>query len=131
MSNLPLSIKVVRLKMTDKLTKEQIQRLWEKCGLKSVQLFDGRWLHIVDGDACYLDLDLNNLFKFAVPQLGVKSITFDGFDEWNCTLCTYASSVKFVDFLGKPQKTHSITESSIDPVLALFWACYKAFGLEK
>ncbi|KKL12711.1 hypothetical protein LCGC14_2533050 [marine sediment metagenome] len=107
-----------------KPTKEQIQWFWERCGWE-VRVDEVR---DASGNTCYPrsswfngventlpDIDLNNLFKYAVLKL----------DKWN---------------MHKPFKTarvitanvwiddkYAFAESDV-PALALFWAIYKALG---
>jgi len=93
-------------------TEEQIQWFWEQCGFKIVgkttlhaEYPDGTI--IVNGK--YLPIDLNNLFKYAVPrinQIGYGNILLQ---EW-------------VD------KFYTEDTEELDPTLALFWAIYKALG---
>ncbi len=61
------------------LTKEQEQRLWEWCGIKyhpqrnifgsNPHYIEGYWTDSKGKAILYPELDLNNLFKYAVPKL--------------------------------------------------------------
>ena len=92
-------------------TKEQEQWLWEQCGFK---LEDGGWWCLPNGIGLLVSLppiDLNNLFKYAVPKL------VEIFGAAN-TLDLLISWLR--DFLlwGK------------DPADSLFLLVYKALGGE-
>ena len=95
-------------------TKEQW--FWEQCGFKDIsycslgavgQKWSGRresiWGKPYDWQ--YLDIDLNNLFEYAVPKLSSYQRTE--------VLLPWA---------------YEVIDIVVDPALALFWAIYKAFG---
>ena len=94
-------------------TKEQIQWFWEQCGFKLDDDGDFRWWYLPDGSHLSLDedplLDINNLFKYAVPKLIEKIGRYD--------LVTLVINA-FCDALeaGGEFKDY------------LFWAIYKALG---
>ena len=96
-------------------TREQIKEFWEWCGLVS---FKDRLGVVYEYDRKLHksppDLDLNNLFKYAVPKLDniklVKNVAPSGDVFWNGT-AEYIPNVKVV--------THE------DPALALFWAIWE------
>ena len=112
--------------MGEEPTKEQIREFWEWCGFE----FDERWSEFNP----YKDhngviqhsrtpIDLNNLFKYAVPKviekLDKQSVRFECFyrfieNEW---VWVYW----ITDDLD--HITHAIDE---DPALALYWALDKA-----
>jgi hypothetical protein len=65
--------------MTQEITRERLQRFWEKCGFREVDYTHKTGYDILKPDGYYYgvlfpDLDLNNLFKYAVPKLN-KPIT--------------------------------------------------------
>ena len=82
-----------------KPTKEEIKEFWELCGLKRNKY--GHW-ELNDGPYLDIQLDLNNLFKYAVPKeidyLPTYRLLFDKWLEW--------------------------LEDLPDPALALFWALW-------
>ena len=101
-----------------KPTKEQ--QFWERCGLRLINLPDRggeQWVD-AEGRLIYLDkhlpIDLNNLFKYAVPKLeGGIDIAFSKFEDTGW----------FVRLENQVMTTKDET-----PALALFWAIYKALG---
>ena len=99
-------------------TYEQIEEFWEWCGLELLKASDGnyRWFSLasevnqsydivspVDSETNLPIVDLNNLFKYAVPKLKVKGQPI-------------AIVEKFLQSIG-----HDLFFSE-DPALALFWA---------
>jgi len=117
-------------------TREQIQWVWEKCGFTEVPKYGGSdyseilWRSPIGSHSESLPLiDLNNLFKYAVPKLEGK-YDLDVSDD--------------SELLGKSVCFHSITNrecSAASPIeffrtwdefyLALFCAIYKAFQNEQ
>jgi len=114
---------------------EQIKELWEWCGWKVLELpvrIDYDKEHPMKAYAYYHqsgvegkewalfpqpELDLNNLFKWAVPKLsGCELYWYHNDDEWR----GFASS-------GYDEKLRSAEHYDKDPALALFWAIYKVF----
>ncbi len=100
--------------MTDQsaeLIQEQIKEFWEWCGLTE-KLETGDTYHCWYKDEVlvfqyyhFMDsVDLNNLFKYAVPKL----------DEYSAPSVEYAMG-KFCEAIYKHQ----------DPALALFWAIWE------
>lgn len=102
-------------------TNEQIQWFWEQCGLEEewekwtgIKHF---WWEDEEGDKISDSeepppIDLNNLFKYAVPKMEGVSLHYeDGF---------YGAEVL--------QNDTDYGYSGKDPAPALFWAIYKAFG---
>ena len=101
-------------------TEAQIKEFWEWCGL---QLFDHPriglvWLNI-DKSLTFLGdklpIDLNNLFRYAVPRLakGIEltvSLHKIHGGLWSCILTTYKGDIATVEARYN------------DPALALFWA---------
>ena len=87
----------------DKPTQEQIEEFWERCGLHK----DGHFWYTVEGKQLseeMPDIDLNNLFGFAVPKLKPWRESVNLMQAW----------------LGKVMYAHQ------DPALALFWALWQA-----
>ena len=88
-------------------TDEQIQEFWEWCGFKFSYPIPP---HIInpDGETCddELGIDLNNLFKYAVPKVRKE------LSPLNYGMVMY-------DWL------HQFVETDKDPALALFWAIYE------
>jgi hypothetical protein len=94
--------------MTDRQpTKEEIQKFWEWCGLVK-NPWTSHWFcnHI----EIELTLDLNNLFKYAVPNLKK----------------TYYSKYNIVISLISDWATSILYDNDKDPALALFWAIMEA-----
>ena len=118
-----------------KPTIEQTEKFWEWCGFK--QLPKGnRFYHfeqtrkVMDWQAPssetipYLpSLDLNNLFKYAVPKLitlGYDCLISTSEDFYECEIC---------DSRFPPVKQAQLKQDK-DPALALFWAIYKVIEEE-
>ena len=127
-----------------KPTDEQIKRLWETCGLRwfwnhnpecrcgAVDDDSKRsWHFLKDGEwhlatrFWHEDMSIDSLeylgilFKYAVPKVVVK-ICF----EQECSI-QLAYAILFKRWLQK------LEDDFTKPEIALFWACYKAFGLEE
>jgi len=107
-------------KLNDEPTPEQIRELCEWCGWK-FDIEDGHiiWAYTPDGD--HLDfceepaLDLNNLFKYAVPKLG-DSLEIELFKpnvNWFCQIRSRTT------IIATSKGYHK------DPALALFWAIWE------
>jgi hypothetical protein len=100
-------------------TQEQKKEFWEWCGLR----WTSRWTHqYPQGYWTYLDnyvhiepptLDLNNLFKYAVPKLHYLSLEFG-----NTSQAYLAQTALTITDKLKAKK-------DVDPALALFWAIWK------
>ena len=107
-------------------TREQIKEFWEWCGWKfklgKQEEFGSSELSVwippngYDGVIylCPPDIDLNNLFKYAVPKLlrlrDVGFIKWDGFRDKN-KYTIFSNGKRFAD--------------TDDPALALFWALWQ------
>ena len=115
-------------------TKEQMRWFCEQCGLRNLYGRYDTWLYPDGKYGNQPDLDLNNLFKYAVPKLDKKvsgtnawitglDITFSYGAHQGGIICGVQAEVLVKD-------VHNTQYSSItgDPALALFWAIYKAFG---
>ena len=113
----------------DKSTQEQIKEFWEWCGFKYVRVDDIPWhkkpedyltnYWYANNHWVYPDgsknkdappIDLNNLFKYAVPKLHndykIWLTYFPEFDTYNAQIGDSSISLK-------------------DPALALFWAIWE------
>ena len=108
-----------------KPTEEQTKRLWERCRLRK----DGNFWYDPKGKQLseeLLPLDLNNLFRWAMPKLDHKyayvlmqdSICHEDEEFWACEI--YKSCL-----LSWQTGERIVTVDDKDPALALFWAIYK------
>jgi len=101
-------------------TEEQIREFWKRCGVKPTKLKTGVNYHgtpIPYTATLYPPIDLNNLFKYAVPKLSNEAT----FDRVEISLPT--GKMEFwVKLVARHQ---SVVEKDKDPALALFWAIYK------
>jgi len=104
-------------------TQEQIKEFWEWCGFEFIKTstkwgaYTGSyWISPCGPIHTFLpDIDLNNLFKYAVPKLG-DSLEIELFMPSTSWLC----QIK--------QRTTTIATSQgyhKDPALALFWAIWE------
>ena len=111
-------------------TKEQIKELWEWCGFA----ISGERYYLPGITVTYLigqpRIDLNNLFKWAVPKLiengkypYLKAIEIEPAmcDELNFTCYLYYEALHDDGFVEREESQGY----SSDPALALFWAIYK------
>ena len=102
----------------DKPTDEQIKEFWEWCGfiysgeIRSMYQRYYGWSYpranggFIDNQSEPPSIDLNNLFKYAVPKLsGHQKASLPGYFKGNGTLFEFL----YVE----------------DPALALFWAIWK------
>ena len=86
-------------------TDEQIKEFWEWCGLNQVQIINGNCIFVdTKGQTCWLDLDLNNLFKYAPDY---QQIMF------HREYCGITIDDKLYEGFGETE------------ALALFWAIYE------
>ncbi len=103
-----------------KPTDKQKQEFWELCGLTYTEddttftewrTASGELVCCGHTNKC-LPIDLNNLFKYAVPKLDKLTLEWDSFakDMW------WARADGEYDAISK------------DPADGLFWAIYKALG---
>lgn len=101
-------------------TQEQIKEFWEWCGLAqnpwTKEWFTGRSIPGYIGTRLSPQpiLDLNSLFKYAVPKLKVVTLT-NGYKGWTATV-NQGEMIK-----GKVKATGE----SNSPNLALFWAIWE------
>ena len=114
-------------------TKEQQQWLWEKCGFKWADAHNPdcncgaeMWCYIAPNGRDYAgrigyhenglpELDLNNLFKYAVPKLDLQQIIIQPDLVTNY-------------YVGLTVGDKLYESGHQDPALALFWVLYKALG---
>lgn len=107
-----------------KPTEEQIKAFWEGCGLVPVWGGYGEFSHDNPDDDEPVELDLNSLFKYAVPKLDFEKVGSEivfravawytdsgAVADWECCLHITPEGIR--------------GESSEDPALALFWAIYE------
>ena len=119
-------------------TQEQIKEFWEWCGLR-YECYDtpafpnmgGAWIDTDDKltnteDPCEPPpIDLNSLFKYAVPFVQDKGYMIE--------LYSYEHKgykVKVYNIIGQVDIPIVITKDD-DPALALFWALYKVMEASK
>jgi len=95
-----------------KPTEEQVRRFWEWCGLKQNR-YTGDWYSSPDTKVFPRPvLDLNNLFKYAVPKVdGYKLATNPEIPD------TVYAEIRMCN--------RYFTDRDTEPALALFWAIYK------
>ena len=98
-----------------KPTEEQVRRFWRWCGFS----VDGVGIyHCPDGisEVRYSPkIDLNNLFKWAVPKLR---------DEYYVQICTYYHDGEYLAQVDSAMKQGGVAVNK-DPALALFWAIWE------
>ncbi len=113
-----------------KPTDEQVKEFWEKLGVKGEYYvhdtfgeFGGR----VTGMK-YPPIDLNNLFKYAVPKLlGGDRYLFITFDVTSNEAGLVACEISTLRFSDEGATRIKWEASDNDPALALFWAIWAVF----
>ena len=109
----------------DTPTDAELKKFWEWCGFayreSKCTVMGKAYFHPLDDGIGYSilpDLDLNNLFKYAVPKLDkFYSLTFGkvaSSDKWAAELTVIINHEKTI-----------CLEAGNNPALALFWAIYK------
>ncbi len=96
-------------------TEAQIKEFWEWCGFECYSTaLEDLWFRM-PGDESYklLPIDLNNLFKYAVPKLD----GFKLFAQAECPDMVFAEARTVNRYFKAGDK---------DPALALFWAIWEA-----
>ena len=96
-------------------TREQIKKFAEWCGFTDIGVFVGRpgWDGVShDGEFKVIDIDLNNLFKYAVPSTILTLIRAYGVRE----------DEVIKEFFGRWLKWYEIVD---DFGLALFWSIWE------
>ena len=96
-------------------TKKQIKKFWEWCGFSQNNTYGtGEFYNYPNGGSALLpELDLNNIFKWAVPKLGDIEIEKRG-NLYECWI-----------YENRCIATISGFAEGDDPALALFWAIYE------
>jgi hypothetical protein len=93
-------------------SEQELCEFWGWCGFRH-QCED--WYEEPNGEISQLPpIDLNNLFKYAVPKLHDCIVSFDTTDEYNCNLYTVHKGY-----------TDNQRVRNIDPAVALFWAIWE------
>ena len=110
-------------KLSEKPSEIQIKKFWEWCGVQEhpvgISKAERELGYVTTGGWEYPDIDLNNLFKWAVPKLYELG--------WEYHLIGYTYHT--VDLYKGKRRISS--KGLKKPDLALFWAIYKAAGLEE
>jgi hypothetical protein len=109
---------------------KQIQWFWEQCGIENRFEGDtGTWYYHYPDGQCDIEsppIDLNNLFKYAVPKLELK------FQYLLRSMGSDGHMARVIALHPKPFTPRVKAEVwNKDPALALFWAIYRAFGGEE
>ena len=94
------------------IQQKQIKKFWAWCGVKPEKQFEN-----LDWFWRYPPVDLNNLFKYAVPKL----------QDYTLAKSLNGGHNAAVHIAGR----WSGIENNDNPALALFWVIYKAAGLEE
>jgi len=119
-------------------TEEQLKKFWEWCGLERPPKSCKERNHMVVRKGGYpfcqpVELDLNNLFKYAVPKLGEWSIEFrlNLAELVECIITKKVHHNDATDMLSCHPTWRIVGEGKDkDPALALFWAIYKVTEAE-
>ena len=113
--------------MMNEPTKAQLERFWKWCGLTLSQDKDGTFVwHDAEGDFVdfgYPEIDLNNLFKFAVPRILPEHdfALYYVLDDRSAKEGNWAVSMSCPGY----EEYGIIRVRAKDPALALFWALDK------
>jgi hypothetical protein len=111
--------------MTDKEpTEKQLKKFWEWCGFKITKqkvlsanhtyvVCTSSWFNGVEQSLP--DLDLNNIFKYAVPKIK-HFMLCDWREQFSCNVYTHTSDIPEEDICER----YPAVEDT--PVLAFFWA---------
>ena len=96
--------------MSEQPTEAQRKEFWGWCGVPTyVRLLEGKWVDI-------LPINLNNLFKYAVPKVQMEGCVVNLDSNPNLK---YSCQVL-------PRRTSQATYAeSKNPALALFWALWQ------
>ena len=110
-------------------TKEQIKEFWLHFGFEQIDYLNTngevcgtRYAHpeaVGGGDSSLPDLDLNNLFKYAVPKLFELGLWYKLFSDDGYHFCVIYKEFTKEDVAASIVGTET-------PALALFWAIWKA-----
>jgi len=104
-----------------KPTEVQIKKFWEWCGFAisgTRYYLPGITLRYIVGQP---EIDLNNLFKYAVPKLGLNDRIKIG---WSPVAGEMLYTVEIIIWSQIGLNEHLMWTDK-DPALALFWAIYK------
>ena len=115
-----------------KPTQEQLTQFWKWCGFKPKEGYSNCWEAPSNKRSLYARLpavDLNNLFKWAVP----KVYAMDNFWLIDYQLTGLAKTIPTVSahswsiLFSASHETDDVTRESVgdDPALALFWAIWQ------
>lgn len=99
----------------NKPTQEQIKEFWEYFDI--APLMCNRLPNV--GKLIYPEVDLNNIFKYAVPRLFQNGLFISLVADKRFCRATILSGI-----LDRKDKVTAVGEHK-DPALALFWAIYK------
>ena len=91
-------------------TEEEIKEFWEWCGIPTNIDTNGDRFYLTEGKWTGLPIDLNNLFKWAVPKVIEEGLTISHYFD---NPVTWSVEIGMSETKDK------------DPALALFWAIYK------
>ena len=102
-------------------TEAQIKEFWEWCGFgQNTTYGEGQFYNYPDGGSARLpELDLNNLFKYAVPKVAMPVMLSTYLGETEAILPAYFPDEE--DLMSEP-----LSIKNNDPALALFWAIKEA-----
>ena len=104
-------------RMGDEPTGAQIKEFWEWCSVPHKHIAGEGIAHYRLNDWYYgvLPIDLNNLFKYAVPELEHALVRTDA----------------ATGFLAEAGKMGTWWHGDKDPALALFWAIWEVIHADK
>ena len=113
-------------------TDEQVKEFWEWCGwyIKASPTGTPYWYHPLLGKDRWsgqfpIPIDLNNLFKYAVPKLTKDYTHLDILFEYGTHgNTTVICVISFSNYVTRQIQTIARIEDK-DPALALFWAIWK------
>ena len=112
-------------------TQEQIKEFWEWCGARCLKC-GGLITSIIKPDKCNchsfeLDLDLNNLFKYATDAVvGISIRFYPGGCECQVTYITEAGFDGATAFMANTEEEgYTEANSKKKSALALFWALWQ------
>jgi hypothetical protein len=105
-------------------TQEQIKWFWEQCGFTWWETAEAWCFGKYEVSRELPPIDLNSLFKYAVPKLSQYSFYMNELPWVRVT----AGVIKPPHGKYTGRENIYVIEDK-DPALALFWAIYKAFGV--
>ena len=110
--------------MNKKPTEAQIKEFWEWCGF-SIGEYSDEWV-APDNYTCFHGtppIDLNNLFKFAVPKLEECGYKYEIGATTSSTQHRVAIRDRCFSLIGR-------LHWNDDPALALFWAIWEVINVK-